>query len=201
MAFVDLDNGHIWGRRLVILLFLSVAFFPSATQVAAQVSQSVIVGTCSDPSGAAVPGATVTARNTATNQRFESITNASGNYVFPILPIGSYELNATAQGFKTAIRSGILLQVGDRVRVDFALQLGVAEQKIEVKGEAPLVQADAAGLGQVIENRRIQELPLNGRSTLALTILAPGVRKMRGGLNVGFGRAPATQLGNIGMVK
>ena len=170
-----------------------------AQQTVAQIGQSAIVGTCSDPSGAAVPNGTVVARNVATNQRFESITNASGNYVFPIVPIGTYELSATARGFKTAIRPGILLQVGDRVRVDFALALGVAEQKIEVLGEAPLVQADASGLGQVIENRRIQELPLNGRSAIALAILAPGVRNIAGGVNLGFGRAPATTLANIGI--
>jgi hypothetical protein len=93
----------------------------------------------------------------------------------------------------------VTLQVGERARVDFALQIGIAEQSVEIRGEAPLVQADSSGLGQVIESRRIEELPLNSRNALALTVLTPGVRNLQGGINVGYGRSQNYQLSNIGV--
>lgn len=165
----------------------------------AQTAQAAIVGTCADPSGASVPNGSITARNVATNAQFQARTNESGNYVLPLLPVGTYEVTANASGFRSIVRSGVLLQVGDRARVDFVLQIGTAEQKVDVVGEAPLVQTDSSGLGQVVENRRINDLPLNGRNVLALAVLTPGVRNLQGGINVGFGRSQNTQLANIGI--
>lgn len=178
------------------MLLLPVKFLPTAV---AQTPQAAIVGTCLDPSNAAVPRALVTARNVRTNAQFEARTNDSGNYVFPLLPVGEYELTASSQGFRTITRSGIILEVDDRARVDFTLQIGLTEQKVDVVGEAPLVETDSSGLGQVVENRRISELPLNSRNVLALTLVTSGVRNLEGGINLGFGRSQGDQLANIGI--
>ncbi len=183
-------------RRITWIVILSPVI---AGVLAGQVTQSGVVGTCTDPSGAAVPNAAVTARNTATNQRFEAQTNISGNYVLPSLPIGIYELTASATGFKSAVRDGIVLDVGERPRVDFRLEIGVAEQKVEITAEAPVVDTDTSGLGAVIENRRISELPLNSRQALSLAVLTPGVRNLQGGINVGFGVSSNYQVANIGV--
>ena len=185
-------------RPSIIAALLSVTLL-CCWPLAAQVAQSSIVGTCTDPSGAAVPGVNIIARSVNTNQRFEAVSNLTGNFVLPSLPIGEYEVTAASSGFKTGVRTGLQLQVGDRARVDFTLQIGVAEQKVEIVGEAPLVQTDSSGLGQVIENLRISQLPLNGRSALALSLLTPGVRNLQGGYNVGFGRSANFQLANIGI--
>jgi hypothetical protein len=176
-------------------LFTGVSVAP----LAAQLSQSVIVGTCNDPTGAGVPRAAVTARNAATNLTFRALTDDQGDYVFPTLPIGKYELTVTATGFATATRSGIELEVGQRSRVDFALQLEAAGQQLEVKGETPLVDTDSSGLGAVIESRRIDELPLNRRNALALAVVAPGVRNVQGGTDIGFGASSDYQVANIGI--
>jgi hypothetical protein len=168
-------------------------------QISAQSSNSAIVGSCSDSSGAAVPNATVEAREIDTNLKFESRTNTAGNYVLPSLPVGTYEVSTSAVGFKSEIRSGVVLRVGDRARVDFTLEVGVVQQKLEVQAETPLVQADSSGLGEVVENRRITELPLNSRNALSLSLLTPGVRNLDGGTNLGFGRYQNYQLANIGI--
>jgi len=164
-----------------------------------QTPQAAIVGTCLDPSAAVVPGAMVTARNVQTNAKFEAKTNDSGNYVLPLLPVGEYEVTVNAQGFRTIVRSGIILEVGDRARVDLTLQIGLAEQKLDVVGQSPLVQTDSSGLGGVVENRRISDLPLNSRNVLALTLVVSGVRNLQAGINLGFGRSQGDQLANIGI--
>jgi hypothetical protein len=97
------------------------------------------------------------------------------------------------------VRAGVVLNVGDRARVDFVLEVGVLEQKVEVQGGAALVQTDSSGLGEVVENQRITELPLNSRNALSLTQLTPGVRNLDGGTNLGFGRYQNYQLANIGV--
>ncbi len=168
-------------------------------QLEGQSSNSSIVGTCLDSSSAAVPNATIEAREIGTNLKFESKTSSTGYYVLPSLPVGVYEVSLSAPGFKTAVRSGVVLRVGDRARVDFQVEVGVVQQKVEVAGEAPLVQTDSTGLGEVVENRRITELPLNSRNALALSLLTPGVRNVSGGTNLGFGRYQNYQMANIGV--
>jgi len=164
-----------------------------------QTPQAAIVGTCVDPSGAAVPNASIVARNSATSAQFQTKTNDSGNFVLPLLPVGEYAVTSTANGFRTMSRTGVILEVGDRARLDFKLQVGIAEQKIEVVGQATLVQTESSGLGEVVENKRISELPLNSRNVLSLTLVNPGVRNLQGGINVGFGRSQSYQVANIGI--
>lgn len=142
----------------------------------AQQGSGTISGTITDPQGALMPGVRIEIRNTGTNAVFRTTTNDQGFYTAPGLAVGGYEVTAESEGFKRAVRSGITLQVDQRAAVDFTLSLGQVTEAVEVTGEAPLVDAGSATVGKVVENRRVQELPLNGRNALSLTLLAPGVR-------------------------
>ncbi|MGH9657065.1 MAG: TonB-dependent receptor domain-containing protein, partial [Bryobacteraceae bacterium] len=113
--------------------------------------------------------------NQATNIPRSSVTNERGLYVVPFLPPGAYTVTAERDGFKRATRSGLLLRVSDQLTVDIALELGGIVEQVTVVGGAPLVNTVNPSLGQVIENRRIVDLPLNGREPFSLATLAPGV--------------------------
>jgi hypothetical protein len=140
-----------------------------------QSSTATLQGILTDPSGAAVPGATLTITNTATNAVRTFTTADTGLYSFPLLPVGRYRLSAAKTGFKSMSRGNILLQVSDRVSLDLVLEVGGSTERIDVEAVAPLVNTNNAALGTVVENRRIVELPLNGRDPFALAALAPGV--------------------------
>src|SRR5258708_4364070 len=134
-----------------------------------------IDGEVRDTTGAAVTGVTVSVINTGTNATRTTITNDAGAYSFPSLSPGTYTLRAEKPGFKTVVRNQIELQVQQAARIDLELQVGQVSESVEVKGDvAPLV-TDNATVGTVIENRRIVELPLNGRNYLQLVSLAPNV--------------------------
>jgi hypothetical protein len=122
-----------------------------------------------------VPNSVVTVTNAATNVARESRSNSEGIYVVPFLQPGTYLVTVSAQGFKTARRSDILLQVADQLAIDFNLEVGGTSSQVAVTASTPLVNTNNASLGQVIENRRIVELPLNGRDPFSLAALAPGV--------------------------
>ena len=141
----------------------------------AQGPAGVINGTVTDPSGAVVGDVAVRVSNTETGVARETKTNASGLYSFPELLPGTYTVSAEHAGFKRQIQSNITLQVQQTVRVDFALSVGEVSQAVEVTSSAPLLSTEDATVGQVVENKRITELPLNGRNFLQLTALSPGV--------------------------
>ena len=134
-----------------------------------------ITGNVSDPTSAIVGGATVAAINVATGQSREAVTNASGNYTIPFLVPGIYDLTVGHEGFKTASREGIELQLGDVARVDFELEVGTVTEVVEVTGAPPMLNSENAVVGTVIENRRIVELPLNGRNYLQMIALTSNV--------------------------
>ncbi|MFN0104458.1 MAG: TonB-dependent receptor domain-containing protein [Bryobacteraceae bacterium] len=141
----------------------------------AQSSTATLQGLVTDPSGAAIPGADVSIANLATNIARRFTTSDSGLYSFPLLPPGRYRIDVAKVGFKPATRDNILLQVSDRVSLDLTLEVGLATERVTVDASAPLVNTTNATLGQVIENRRIIELPLNGREPFSLAALSPGV--------------------------
>src|SRR5215475_4304564 len=120
----------------------------------AQAITGTILGTVTDSSGAVLPGVTITAVNIGTNQSRSTITNESGVYSLPSLQIGSYRVEAELPGFKKEIRSGITLQVDQRARIDFGMQVGQVSDSLEVVAEAPLVQTDDASIGAVIDSRK-----------------------------------------------
>src|SRR5882762_5780326 len=133
-----------------------------------------ITGEVKDSSGGVVPGATVTVVNKATNATRTTVSNEVGLFDFPALPPGTYTVKSELEGFKTATRD-IELQVQQTARVNFTLELGTLSEMATVTGVSPLVETANATIGTVIENRRIVELPLNGRNYLQLVALSPNV--------------------------
>jgi len=162
---------------------LAIALFLPAGAALAQTSGS-ITGEVKDQSGAVAPNAAVTVTNSETNVVRSTTTNAAGIYSFPDLTPGNYQAKVAAPGFTTVVKTNIELQVQQTARVDFSLSLGQATQTIEVSASGGLLSTENATVGTVIEERRISELPLNGRNFFSLVALAP---------NVAFGFLPAQQ--------
>lgn len=142
---------------------------------AAQVNTSAISGTVTDESGSVVPSVTVTVTDEGTGL-VRTVKNAdNGEYTVTQLSPGHYTVKAEATGFQTAVANGLNLDIAQRARVDFTLHLGNVKQEIEVTARAQLMDVDTASLGQTIERRTVQDLPLNGRNYLTLGSLSPGV--------------------------
>ena len=124
-----------------------------------------ITGEVTDATAAVVPGATVTIRNVDTNATRTVATNANGLYSVPLLPPGFYDVRVEKEGFRGAARSAIELQVQQTARVDFTLSVGQVSETLDVAGQAALLNTEDATVGTVIEEKRIVELPLNGRTS------------------------------------
>lgn len=163
-------EGGDMRRGLLAVFFIALA----AAGVWAQAITGTILGSVTDASGAVLPGVTITAINTGTNQARTTITNESGVFSLPSLQIGTYRVEAELTGFKKEIRSGVTLQVDQRARIDFVMQVGQVSETLEVTAEAPLVQTDDSSVGAVIDSRKVVELPLNGRQFESLVQLVPG---------------------------
>ncbi|MFN7998516.1 MAG: TonB-dependent receptor [Bryobacteraceae bacterium] len=169
-------------RAAAVFVFL----FGCMYSVHAQVDTATIVGTVHDSSGAVVPHAAVTATATDTNIKSSAVSDPNGDFIITPLKIGKYSVSVEAPGFKREMRSGILLQVQDRVRVDFTLQVGSLSEAVNIEAETPVVQTDTSALGDVIASRQITDLPLNGRDYTQLATLTTGVVKITengGGIN------------------
>ena len=154
----------------------------------AQLPSAEISGSVTDATGGAVAGATVTITNAATNIQRTLTTNSSGLYDAPALPPGGYSLKVSMPGFKTDVRNGIQLQVDQLARIDFSLQVGNVSETLEVQAAAPTLDTENATVGTVIENKRIEELPLNGRNYLQLASLTPGVTQYGPGNSIAQAR-------------
>jgi hypothetical protein len=139
-----------------------------------QVSQGRISETVRDPSGAVVPLAEVTAVQQETNLNWRTAANEAGRYVFPTLAPGRYTVTATAQGFKTTRIRDILLEVNAATSIDLTLEIGAITQSVTAEAVAPLLAAESGSIGQVVENRFITDIPLNGRNFQQLLNLTPG---------------------------
>lgn len=142
---------------------------------AAQIGGGSIVGNVTDQTGAAVPSATVKAVNIGTNAANTAVTNEQGYYEFPLLAPGQYVIEVTAAGFEARRSNEFALNTGARPRLDFALGAGEVKESVAITGEAPLINATNTELGVVIEQRKVQNLPLNGRNFQSLLALQPGV--------------------------
>lgn len=153
---------------------LALALLVLALPCAAQITTAEITGTISDPGDAVLTGATVTATNVSTNTQRSVTTSNVGGYSIPALPPGVYTLRVEMKGFNSQVRTGIELQVAQVLRIDLTLQLGNVSEVVEVQGGAPLIETESTSLGTVVENKRIIELPLNGRNYLQLAALTPG---------------------------
>jgi len=143
----------------------------------AQYDTSTILGTVKDPTGSQVAGAKVTLENTQTGVKQSTTTDASGNYLFLNLRIGTFRVNAELQGFKTVSSEVFTLVVNARQRVDLTLEVGSVSESVTVTGAANQLESDSSDRGQVITREAIINLPLNGRAYADLALLSPGVRK------------------------
>src|SRR5213593_4697454 len=167
--------GEVWGGKMkrasfvlgTTLLFLALSSVDVWAQATAQISGSV-----RDQSGAVLPGAEVTATQTDTGIARSTVTNETGSYVLPNLTIGPYKIEAALPGFRTFVQTGIVLQVNSNPVVNPVLEVGQVSEQIEVQANAALVETRSVGVGQVIENARILDLPLNGRQVVELLALS-----------------------------
>ena len=159
-------------RIMAISLFLSIL---AGIPLSGQSSTAEISGFVSDETGAVVTSASVEVVKVDTGERRSYTTDQSGQYVVPQLVPGNYRVSVEAAGFRRLVRQGIVLQVGQQARIDLRLQVGAVSESVEVVAEAPLLETSDASLGQVIENRKVLDLPLNGRNIVALSALAAGV--------------------------
>lgn len=161
-------------QRRLGLLFVTglLACFPST----AQTTSTEILGTVTDSSGALVPGAKVTLLRTATGERREISTASTGDYSFPLIEIGEYVVRAAKEGFKTQEKTGIVVELQQKARVNFELTVGESSQTVAVQASGVELKTEDAAVGQVVENKRVVELPLNGRNIGALAVLTAGVQ-------------------------
>ncbi|MBI3697239.1 MAG: TonB-dependent receptor [Acidobacteria bacterium] len=136
-----------------------------------------ILGIVQDSSGAVIAGAEVTATHVATGQIRRVTTGESGTFTFPLMAPGEYTVRAERQGFRTEVRSGLVLQLNQKARVDFTLQVGAVAESVEVSASVLLLNTEDATLGNVVEQKRVVDLPLNGRNFANLAGLMPGVIK------------------------
>jgi hypothetical protein len=133
-----------------------------------------ITGTVTDPSGAVVRNAGITILNEATNAVREAETNAAGDYTVTLLTPGRYRITVESAGFRRSFFSDVSIDVDQTVRVDFKLEVGATSEELQVKDTPPAIQTDTSTLGQVVNNRFVQELPLNERNFLSFALLVPG---------------------------
>ena len=152
-----------------------------AVLTSAQEFRATIQGTVADPSQAVVAGAEVVLRNVATGVDRRTLTTRDGHYLFQFLAPGGYSLTTSAPGFKTDVRDGISLSLGDNVRLNIELAVGQAIEKITVTGDVAMVQAESSSLGSVVRQEIVQSLPLKGHSSLFMFTLATGVVNNRYG--------------------
>jgi outer membrane receptor protein involved in Fe transport len=164
-----LRKRAVFGAFQVCLLLLL------ASPVALAQSTATLLGKVQDASGGVLPGVTVTARHVATGVERTVVTGASGDYRAPALPVGAYEVRAELSGFRTEVRTGITLTVGQEAVIDFSLAVGALSETLTVTGEAPLVNTTSAALGSLVDAARIESLPLLGRNSIDLTLMQPGV--------------------------
>jgi hypothetical protein len=162
-------------RRILGAVFGLVLF----TQLAsvAQTSTATLTGTIRDASGANLPGVMITVTNMDRNTPQTLISNDAGNYVVPALVPGTYSVMAELPGFKKFLREEITLQVNQTVRVDIELSLGGVSETVEVTAAVSMVETETSSRGSVIDEKKIVELPLNGRDYNQLALLSPGVHK------------------------
>jgi len=163
-----LPSWHFAARNLLLATLLAGAAGTLFAQTAGRISGQIL-----DQSQASIPGAKVAAENVATGARREVESDRQGRYVFDDLPVGTYKVTVSANGFQSQMRSGLLLTVASTFVVDFTLPTGQVAEAVEVKGQAEVLDPNAAN-GQLMNNRSVTDLPINGRDYARFTLLTPG---------------------------
>src|SRR5262245_3305400 len=164
----------------------TIAIFLFASILSAQGFRASVVGRVTDDTGAVVPGAMITITNVGTNESRSVVVNERGEYAIPQLAPGQYTLSAEYTGFNKVVRSGIVLETNQDARLDIVLKVGGITEEVQVSAAAPLVTTENTSLGNVVDQRKIVELPLNGRDYLQLAFMQPNVFAPAQGSNLGF---------------
>jgi hypothetical protein len=160
--------------RLALFLLLCAAW------AAAQSSSGAITGLIQDESQAALPGVNLRLTNVDTGVVYTTTTSNIGEYTLTLLPAGKYDLIAEAAGFQTYSRREIVVELGRTLRLDLARQIGKVSERVEVVGTAPMLESESSSIGQLIENKTIADMPLNGRRVGDLLGLVGGAIRVQG---------------------
>ncbi len=158
----------------VLLLMLCLS---AANVLFAQETRGTILGRVLDPSGGVIPGVTVVVTNAETNVRNQTVTNDRGLFEIPLLMPGPYHVVAEQPGFKKHVREGITVSVNARVNIDIVLEIGGTQETVTVTAETPLLETATASAGQVMDNKRVMELPVMGNSVMLMAGLNPGMQR------------------------
>ena len=159
-------------KRVVFVFFALVLISGLACSSVWAQATAQVSGTVRDQSGAVLPGVEVMATQTETGASRNTVTNETGSYILPNLALGPYRLEAALPGFRTFVQTGIVLQVNSNPVINPVLEVGQISEQVEVQGNAALVETRSQGVGSVMENQRILELPLNGRQATDLIELS-----------------------------
>jgi hypothetical protein len=187
------DISH--ARRCLLGTFFASLFAASAA-FGQGASTASIAGTVRDSSGSVLPGVAVTSTQTATGLTRTVVSDEAGRYTISSLPVGPYKLEFVLQGFRTSVQTGIVLQVDASPTINAALAVGNVEESVTVEGEAPVIETRSVGIGMVVDNQRVLELPLNGRQTLDLVFMT-GMAVSSGTLGGARGGATSTSPATI----
>ena len=178
-------------KKLPRLYLLGVlALVCLAPSVYAQTTFGSVVGTVTDPSGAAMSSTEVTLTNLGTNERRTETTNADGAYTFVNVAPSNYSVEVQKPGFKRTLRTPVVVETGTTSKIDVSLEVGAVNQTVEVTAQTPLLTPESSSLGQVIDERKTVELPLNGRNALNLVSLVPSVVPQGGSMGTTNGTNP-----------
>jgi Carboxypeptidase regulatory-like domain/TonB-dependent Receptor Plug Domain len=156
------------------IIFASAVLLIVAGNAAAQRVKSTLSGVVTDASGAGIPGVDVLLTSEGTGVQTTFVTTGDGSYTFPFLEPGSYTVSAKLAGFRTLVRTGVVIRTATDQRLDLRLEIGQVTDQIEVVGQAPLMESVSSTLGKVVDNKKIVDLPLNGRNIYALLNIIPG---------------------------
>lgn len=167
---------------------LFACFLLTAVCVFAQSTTGEIAGTVTDPTGAAVPGVRITFTNENTGEVKVVESGATGDYLATQLQVGTYQASVQSDGFRTVERPGIALSALQSLRVDFVLELGQVTETVTITSQAPQVDTRSTQIGMTVDDRRIKDLPLNGRNPLDLVRLVPGVQRVSTTIRPSFGQ-------------
>jgi len=171
------SSTMLWATRVLLVLFCLMG----STVMLAQSTGGRVLGRVADPSGAVLTGVKVTLTNEATGVSRSAQTNSSGDYVFVEVPPGNYRVEFEQTGFKKNVQKEVTVEVNGVVTLNSTLQVGAAQETVEVTSEAPLVDTTSTQLGAVVNDRSVSNLPLAERNTYQFLSLQPGVQSTTGG--------------------
>lgn len=190
---IEAAHGRIYSRfggfinsfGKALCLFLVVSFLLVRPAIA-QVEGGIITGSVHDSNGAALPDAAIDVFNVATGEHLKLSSNGNGDFTTPTLRAGTYNITASRAGFKSAVQSGIILEIGHSPAANLVLEVGATSESVEVSAAPPAMNTTTPKVATVVESRPIAELPINGRDALALAITTPGVHSTAGTNQEGF---------------